>query len=304
MNLRNLTTGLAALAFLASACVINSTEDDDGGAAGSGGTTQTGDMVSLSASFTGLEALGDGYLYEGWLIVDGAPVTTGRFNIDPSQTVYDFDVARADAEAATNFVLTIEPAEGDDPAPSHVHVLGGDLANASAELAVGHGAALGTDFADMAGSYIFMTPSSAEAADHDQGIWYLMDVSGEMQPSLTTLPVLPEGWEYEGWVVGDDGPISTGKFTSADGEDSDGAGATAGTEGTPPFPGQDFIDPAVVLTDYTIVVSVEPVPDDSTAPFALKPLIDPTAEDLGPGVSQDMTNMADTLPTGSVDLML
>lgn len=291
MHIRSLITGLVSLSLLSTACITQTDGTDP--------ETPEGDDATITASFEGLEPLGEGYVYEGWIIVDGAPLTTGRFQIDPEQSEYSFTVARADADAAAAFVLTIEPAEGDDPAPSDVHVLGGDLVAGNADLTLGHGAALGTDFSDMAGSYICETPSSADPDDFDQGIWWLNMGADGPEASLT-LPELPAGWEYEGWVVGPDGPISTGKFTMAAGEDSDGAGATAGPDATPPFPGQDFIDPSMMLGGYAAVISVEPVPDDSAAPFAIKPLVDPMVDEVDAGVPQDMENMSANNPTGSV----
>ena len=41
---------------------------------------------------------------------------------------------------------------------------------------------------------------------------------------ILDLPTLPAGWVYEGWVVGPDGPVTTGRFTMASGADSDGDG--------------------------------------------------------------------------------
>ena len=126
-----------------------------------------------------------------------------------------------------------------------------------------------------------------------------------MAPGLD-LPELPAGWTYEGWVVGPDGPISTGTFDAADMADSDGAGADAGPDMTPPFPGQDFVDPAQTLTGgYMAVISVEPVPDNSPAPFTIKPLADMSIEDVMAPMTQPMSNIAsDTLPGGSVSLGL
>jgi hypothetical protein len=73
-----------------------------------------------------------------------------------------------------------------------------------------------------------------------------------------------------------------------------------GPDAAPPFPGQDFIDPPVVLTvDHAAVISVEPDPDDGAAPFALKPLIDATIEAVAAPDTQDMTNMAGAAPSGS-----
>lgn len=255
----------------------------------------------LALAIDGLEPLGDGYAYEGWLIIDGEPVSTGTFdvNADGSLSQERFDVM-ADTAAATTFVLTIEPSPDPDPAPSAVHVLGGDLDNGYAELTVAHPAALGSDFSGAAGSYILAAPSGGDAASYANGIWWL-DPDG---PSASlVLPTLPEGWIYEGWVVGPDGPVSTGRFAAPSGADSDGKGPAAGAADTPPFPGQDFVSPAKDLTGgYAAVISVEPVPDDSPAPFALKPLLDGSIDDVGAMTAQAMSNNRASFPTGSATL--
>ncbi|MCH9681804.1 MAG: anti-sigma factor [Deltaproteobacteria bacterium] len=287
---RTLTCALTC-ALLLPACDNDSTGDD-----GSSTTART-----VSWSFDGLEALGEGYVYEGWLIVDGTPVTAGRFTVDASgeASLSSFEVDAADADAATAFVLTIEPADGDDPAPSATHILAGDFADDTADLSVGHGAALGDDFTAATGEFILAAPTTADNEDDDnQGIWFLSPSEGT--PSLD-LPALPEGWAYEGWVVTDDGPITTGRFTSATGADSDGAGPTAGPDGFPGFPGQDYIDPAIDLVGTTVVISVEPEPDDSPNPFTLKPLVGAAGE--GIKVLMPLDNGAVTSnPTGEARL--
>ena len=40
------------------------------------------EFATLELSFNGLEPLEDGFHYEGWAIIDGSPVTTGKFNVD------------------------------------------------------------------------------------------------------------------------------------------------------------------------------------------------------------------------------
>ncbi len=279
-------TLLAALALITSAC-----------------SDETG-TTTMSLGFSGLPQLGEGYEYESWLIVDGAPVSAGRFTVDadanPIPAAFEIDAMVADTAAA--YVLTIEPIEGDDPAPSAVHILAGDLADGVASLSTAHAAAIGTDFADATGVYILETPTSGDVADdYAQGIWWLVPGADGMAPGLS-LPTLPEGWVYEGWVAGADGPVSTGTFSAADAADADGAGETAGPDGSPPFPGQDFIDPAIVLTGgYAAVISVEPVPDDSPMPFVIKPLVDMTIEDVMAPDTQEMANAAaSNLPSGSV----
>lgn len=261
------------------------------------------DLVELQLDFTGLEDLGSGWAYEGWLIVDGAPISTGVFTIDgagaPSATT--FTVEGSNVSVASAFVLTVEPTPDSDPAPSSIHVLAGDFADGVAQLSAGHSAALGDDFAGATGSYILAAPSGGSSAAYANGIWWLDPAAGP-GPTLD-LPALPAGWVYEGWVVGADGPISTGRFGTSSGADSDGAGATAGTEPAPPFPGQDFVNPPTVLTDgYAAVISIEPEPDNSTAPYAFKPLVDMTIEDVGAGSLQAMDNNAGAFPTGMASM--
>jgi hypothetical protein len=264
-----------------------------------------GNDAVLELEFADLPALGDAAVYEGWLIVDGAPVSTGRFDVtedgmtDPSS----FSIARERADAAAMFVLTVEPAVGDDPAPSATHVLAGAIADGVASLTIGHEAALGADFLDATGSFILATPSSEAMDDDSQGIWWLMPPAmGGMPSAALSLPNLPEGWEYEGWVVGDEGPVSTGRFTALDQADSDAGGATAGPNGTPPFPGQDFIDPPVDLVGQTAVISVEPQPDDGAAPFILKPLVGMIGADTAPTSQTMSNNAAATTPSGMASI--
>jgi hypothetical protein len=212
--------------------------------------------------------------------------------------LHDFLVNADWAAEATLFVLTIEPAVGDDPAPSATHYLAGAWDGASAELTIGHPAALGDDFSAAAGAFILQTPSTADIPDdYDQGIWWL-DPAGGPGPSLA-LPVLPAGWAYEGWVVGGGGPVTTGRFLMTSGADSDGAGPDSGPDPAPPFPGQDYIDPPMVLTGFAAVITIEPEPDNSPGPFTLKPLIDMMIEDVGPGVLQSMENRSADAPTGT-----
>ena len=254
---------------------------------------------SLSLSLNGVESLGSGFAFEGWVVVDGSPISTGVFTVDASGSPSraSFDVDPGQLARASKFILTIEPSPDADPAPSATKYLAGDFSGGSANLSSADPAALGDDFQNAAGRFILETPSSAgDPTDFASGIWWL-DPAGGPGPGLT-LPMLPGGWAYEGWVVGPSGPVTTGRFTSPVGSDSDGAGPAAGPDGTPPFPGQDFVDPRSVLTGYAAVISIEPEPDDAAGPFTLKPLVDDNIEDLGAGGLQSMANMAGGFPTG------
>ena len=262
------------------------------------------ETAHLRLSLGGLEDLGADFAYEGWLIVDGEAISSGVFTVDGagemSQTYFPTQVSDLDAIGA--FVLTIEPVPDSDPSPAATHLLGGDVINGRASLSVGHAAAFGDDFSSASGSYILNAPSGGGAADYFNGIWWLDPATGP-GPTLV-LPMLPDGWAYEGWVAGAEGPVSTGRFTMAEGADNDGAGPDSGQEAFPPFPGQDFVDPAKDLTSgYAAVISVEPEPDNSAAPFAIKPLIDRLVDDVGAGVPQPMGLNLGSLPSGSAALM-
>ncbi len=93
----------------------------------------------VGLSFDGLEASAADEVYEGWIIVDGQPVSTGTFTVADdgalSQYNFAFEARRSQIGA---FVLTIEPVPDNDPAPSDVHVLAGDFARRYAELTTDH----------------------------------------------------------------------------------------------------------------------------------------------------------------------
>ncbi len=263
---------------------------------------------TLDLNISGLEDLGDDYAYEGWLIVDGNPVSAGIFTVNAngelSQT--SFEVDATDLQNATTYVLTIEPSPDNDPAPSDVHILAGDFDNNGAStLTISHAAAIGDDFTDSTGGYILATPTDGGSdTNENSGVWWLDPAAGP--GAALALPVLPAGWEYEGWAVVDGTPVSTGRFTSVTGaDDFDGF---SGSAGGPPFPGEDLLTNApnglsfpVDLAGKTVVISVEPSPDNSPAPFLLKPLVGPVPANATDHTLYDMNNnAAATNPIGSV----
>ena len=47
--------------------------------------------VSLQLDFSGVDPLANGYHYEGWAIIGGSPVSTGKFNIGPDGAIIALD---------------------------------------------------------------------------------------------------------------------------------------------------------------------------------------------------------------------
>ena len=241
----------------------------------------------LALSFTNLAPLDEATegVYEGWAIIDGAPVSTGVFNVNEmgqpvapgSGDVIDSFMLSASIGLASSLKISLEPAGDMDPAPSGLIVLSGEVESMTVTLKA---AVPGLDMlTGAAGNYILATPSDNAMDDmnDDQGIWYLTMPGPEA--GLVGLPDLGANWIYEGWIVdvssGTPMPYSTGTFAGGMGADSDEAGCNGGG---PPFPGQDFTayhcGPILDLDsgDFAAVISIEPVPDNSPAPFAFKPL--------------------------------
>ena len=273
--------------------------------------------TTFSFSLTGVAPLANGFHYEGWAIVDGSALSTGKFNVDDAGTIVDLnDVAipngefevGGDLSAATAIILTIEPDGGTDTTPAATHYIAGSVSASSASLTVGDASALGDDFSGASGDYILATPTDGADTNENSGIWFLSLATGSPAAGLT-LPDLPSGWVYEGWAVIDGTPVTTGTFTKVDSVDL--ADPYSGTEAGPPFPGEDFLNNAPTgltfptdLAGATAVISIEPSPDDASTPFTLKPLVGSIPSDATDHVTYSMDNNSSGFPTGSVTIVL
>ena len=295
-----------ATTLLITACFLSACGDDD--------PTEPL-METLRLTLTGFEPLQNGFHYEGWAIIDGAPVSTGKFNIDANGGLVttsgvsipdgDFDTG-IDLSTTATVVLTIEPSGDTDALPADTHIAAGTMSGASAALTVGHASALGSDFADAAGDYILATPTDGMDNNENSGIWFLSLSMGDPAAGLV-LPTLPAGWKYEGWAVTGGVPATTGTFTSVSGADD--SAPFSGTMDGPPFPGEDYLMNAPTgltfptdLAGGTAVISIEPSPDDGGTPFTLKPLVGTIPTEATDHVTYAMDNNAAGMPSGTATI--
>jgi hypothetical protein len=277
--------------------LLNSCSDDE--------NSEVPTTKKLTLNLLGLADLGADFVYEGWIIVDGMPVSTGTFSsVDFPQS---FTVNITKLDSATKFVLSIEPMNDTDPAPSATKILVGNFSGNSATVGVG---TVG-DFSNSTGKYILATPTDGTMTNENSGIWFLDPTSGTPVAGLN-LPTLSTGWIYEGWVVIDGQPVSTGTFTKMSATDN--AATFSGTMALPMpngadgfFPGEDFLMAApsglTFPTDIVggkAVISIEPVPDNSLMPFSMKPLVGDIPADAMDHTLYMLNQNLGSLPSGSV----
>jgi hypothetical protein len=259
---------------------------------------------NLALNISGLEDIGSSAIFEGWIIVSGNPVSTGTFTVNSSGQLSrtQFTVNSDNLSNATAFVLTIEPVPDPNQMPSDNKLLAGLFSGNTANLTIEDQAALGTNFSTASGSFILATPTDGMGTNELSGVWFL---NPGMPPSQgLQLPMLPSGWEYEGWAVIQDVKVSTGKFT--DPSMADQSSIYSGPLAGPPFPGEDFLQNAPAglvfptnLQNAMIVITIEPIPDNSTDPFFVKPLSTTVPSDAMEGTSYGLMNNSGMNPAGT-----
>ena len=257
-------------------------------------------MSTLSINLSGLDILSGGYEYEGWIMVNGIPQSTGTF-VNPA-SAKTFSMPTADLDVATAFILSIE--SDNDPVPSNTKIMSGNFVGNANSVTLSLENQI-PGILNIEGNFILASPT--DNLDNDEaGVWFMDPPNA----GLTGLPSLGAGWKYEGWVVvGDNNNIvlSTGKFDSATGNDS--SSFFSGNLTTPGFPGEDFLATGVAipglvfpldLRGKTVVISIEPQPDNSSEPFLLKPLVGTASSITGTSSVNTMTLNNASFPSGTV----
>jgi hypothetical protein len=266
---------------------------------------------SLTLSGITLPPLGAGAAdrlghYHLWVVIGAIPQSVDRFVIDGAgifslgsqmvigtlqQTVFT-DASNGAAffppvEQATEVFVTLEPQGDADSSPSPNVILDGLVTAGAATLTVaGQTAAAGrglASFAGAAGTFQVDTASddvSNPLPNDAFGILYRTITGSDLNARSLTLPVLPAGWKYEGWVQErlTGFTFSTGKFRDpAAPDESDMVSRSRGPDLKPGFPGEDFVQavpaaPLVAAQNGSITevfVTLETVPDNSAAPSSI-----------------------------------
>jgi hypothetical protein len=246
--------------------------------------------------------------YEGYALVGGQAVSTGKFIVDgtavPARVLSPDrgrDYGTVDSatfgpsitglgqdfpfiEDATAFFITVEPPGDRDRVPSGCAVMGGLVLGKRADLdAIGllplGGPGIGA-LAGSTGAATLLAATGAPAQDAS-GAWFVVpDGGGGFLPALT-LPLPGGAWTYEAWVEAPVGLLSLGRFRAVDSYDFDAQ--STGVRGSSSIglfaPGQDFAIAeqrgAAAMTDlaaggWRVEITVEPVRDNTQGPFPLR----------------------------------
>jgi hypothetical protein len=271
------------------------------------------DDYHLNLVFTNLSSLTSGH-YEGWLIVSGAPISTGKFNISGTGEIVDhitgtpmtdpFTVMNLDIANVTDFVLSVEPDGDVDSIPGDIKPMAGAYDDVAMSGSISHN--IGVDLSSVSGEYILATPTDDPAGNELSGIWFL-NTTGPAA-GLTIPDLTGTDWIYEGWAVISGTPVTTGRCNMSMGaDDFDGYSETINPG--PPFPGEDFLlnaPPGLTfptdLSDQTIVISIEPRVDPDPLPFQFKPLVGTVPSSALDHTEYQMTDNTGALPTGTFTL--
>jgi len=270
---------------------------------------QDSSTYSIQLSFQNLADPGQDH-YEGWLIVDGQPKSTGKFTMD-NGNIMDLDgkpisnfTVNFDASSATKFVLTLEPMGDTDSTPAAIKPVAGMISDNMANLKQN----TGVDFSSgISGDYILATPTNGANTNENSGIWWLDPSGGTKNTSLNLPDLSGTDWIYEGWVVVDGMPITSGTFDN--GSMADNSAPYSADQPSPPFPGEDYLmNPPSGITFPTdlsggkAVISIEPRMDNSPAPFQFKPLVGDIPMNAADHTLYSVSDMSASLPTGMLTI--
>ena len=167
------------------------------------------------------------------------------------------------------------------------------------------------DISGFSGEYILATPTDGDGNNETSGIWFVdpSDITATLN-----IPDAPDGWVYEGWVVHQGQPITSGRFASANGPD-DFNGFSGTVAPGPQLPGEDYImnlpegfDGPLELADgeTMVVLSIEPdingVDPTGDGPAQVKPLSAAVAEGAADHSLFELTLSDASIPSGSASL--
>ena len=246
----------------------------------------SGGRTDLQLSFTGMPALANGFYYEGWVVVDGEPWSTGRFNVAADGSlvtpegnpvkggVYQADIDMTEAAAVA---ITLHP-PGDDRGPNAQHIVGGAVEALAAKLTLDDSLGIGANLRESTGTY---------------------SLTGERSATLTfATPGMHPGFAYEAWVVKDGVLTSLGTFGGKPVDVAAGGHVHVHQQTDHTLKTHELVVDGADLRGSRVVLTLEPIPDDAPEPFGITVLDGDVVASAEVGVGYDIPAASSALPLG------
>jgi hypothetical protein len=272
-----------------------------------GAETNSSRTLSLSAS---LPQLKQGH-YQAWVNHAGQAVSLGAFKPAGNNQVQNLDGSafqpRTTITSQDTLFVTIESGDLPTATPSQTVILTGKLDDqGQAKLAFS-----AIDLSKASGVFTLATPTSADS-DPRTGLWFAQTDGKSLTGPGLNLPTAPAGWKYEGQVVYKGVAVEIGRFSQTNQADEFNK-FTTNPDGTPSFPGEDFLQKApgqlglefptdLTTGEWQVIISVEPDQDgqDPTGSdtFFLQPLKADITQGSQPNKQYPLALNLQDLPTG------
>jgi hypothetical protein len=267
--------------------------------------TALGDLRGVALGFEKLLPLGPGEgRYAAWLNLENRDIIAlGPFNVNsegrpvnPNGELIQRFTADRNLFSSVSVLITIAPSGVPGPSPGQAPILQGPFFDGVAELSVP--APLFID--ESAGSYRVFTPTNGPDTAEGSGVWSV-DFDGE---PLLQLPPLNNIYAWEHYMIIDGQTLSMGRFNSPILPDF--VNPFSGPLPAPLFPGEDFLfnaPPGIVfpadLTGAHLLLTLEPIFDDTIDPSQLVVLEAILPAGLQGGEIIELTNRTSDFPTGT-----
>lgn len=268
------------------------------------------DRSDITLDISGLEKLDSNAEYQAWIVSGGKDISLGRFtDVNFPKT---FSALTGQVNDATQFKLSIEPGNDPSTAISESVLVSGTFVGNAATVDVTQ--TLGS-YSSASGQFVLQTPTDNVNTNENSGLYWYIPSTGQ---AGLTLPTLPSGWKYEGWVTlpGSNGDVdlSTGRFTKVNGAD-EADPYSFNINPAPNFPGEDFINTTILskdgvntqpnLLNKKVFITIQPVfngdsDSQSITPFVLRPLTATVTEQAGSSVTNKMQVNTASFPVGRV----
>lgn len=275
------------------------------------------ELRTLYLALNSVQPLPATYHYEGWAFVieDNTTVgrSTGKFNVDTESNLVDLGGAIIggnlfttdfDLSTALRFTITIEPPGDTDDTPSETRILGGTIQDHHAALTASDEHGLDYRLSQAAGTYILSTPTDGPNTNELSGLWFINLTGGPPGRGLRVQFPVP-GWKYQGWVLIDGIPVTTGIITGL--SDSDDSSLYHGPLPGYNYPGEDFISNAPpgltfpgTIAGAHVLVTLEPSPDPDPERSPLVILRGTVPGEPQSDTTYNLENNLAAFPTGSV----